>query len=302
MHGKTIPTRPKRSVESIFTLRICEFLNINIWFFPVSAFLVCGGCFAEFAAAYSIALIHELAHIITAGLFGVGISRITVYPFGISASLSDGYIPGSYKEFFTALAGPLSNAALFFPCLFLYRLNGAELLFLCAKINAAMCLLNLIPALPLDGGRMLKSVLSFPFGIIRAYNITLRFSRIPILCIVCTALLVFFVNDFNFSLLLVSAFLLQNLCSEQKNLTIITVREILNRKSEYKKMWECRTKTLCVTADTPARSILRHLSFDRACVIHVIDHRGTIFKTLTEARVLSALCNDGIRISYGSIS
>lgn len=286
-----------------FNIRLGGFLFVNIWTAPIVFLAVYGGYFTEFAAAYSVALIHELAHVICAGFFGVGVSHITLYPFGLCAVLSDGYIPSSYKEFFTALAGPLSNAVMFFICSVLYNLQNAAFLLLCMNINLAMCVLNLVPALPLDGGRMLKAILSSQFGIIRSYNFMLRVSRVLVLMLFAAAAAVFFLNKFNFSLILISAFLLQNLCSEQRSLTIVTVREILNRKSAYgEEMREYRSKPLCAAADAPARGILKHISFDCVHIVHVTDKSGKITAVLTETQVLDALCRDGIRIRYGDIA
>ena len=164
-----------------------------------------------------------------------------------------------------------------------------------------MCIINLIPALPLDGGRLLKSVLTPRLGIIRAYNLMLRLSRIAVFILLFAAILIFFIYDFNFSLILISAFLLQNLCSEQKAVTVITLKEILGSKDKLTEASHTRVKVLCVSDRLPARTILSKLSYDCFYVIHITDSSCRIIKTVTETEVLSKLTEKNIRIKYADV-
>lgn len=292
----------KNLFTKTFNIKIFSRFYINFWTVPLVVSAILGGYITEFAAAYSTALIHELAHVFCAGILGVGISHITVCPFGICAVLSKGCISSSYKEFFIAVAGPLSNAVMYFVCALLNAENPSDIMLLIMNINTAMCFVNLLPILPLDGGRMFKALLASNFGFIPAYNFTLRLSRILTALLSAAAIWLFAVSGFNFSLVLVTAFLLNNLCSEQRSLSIITLREILTRKSEENTIQTRRVLPLCVSADTPAREILRYLSFDRSCIIYVKTRFGKVVKTLTETEVLAALCSQGIRITYGDIA
>lgn len=297
--GKADKIKPRRSLRT-FNIRLCRHLYINIWFLPVLLCAVLGDYPDLFAAAYICAFCHELAHVGCARALGVPISSVTVYPFGVAARLKSGYIRSSAKEFAVAFAGPFASLLLFWISCAAGSVCHAEIFFRSADINLAICIINLVPALPLDGGRMLKSVLTSYFGIIRAYNFMLRLSRTAIVILLAAAAVLFFVSGFNFSLILIAAFLLQNLCAEQEAITVITLKEILSTKNKLSD-FTLPSRTLCADSSRPAREILRYLTYDSYCTVNVMGENSEIIKTLTETQILSALTKSGIRTRYRDI-
>ena len=109
-------------------------------------------------------LSHEMGHAVVARRVGVGVDGITLWIFGGVARLrGDAATPG--MEFKIAIAGPvvsLALAVMFGVATFLLdTLNGPPLIeggcaWLAAS-NAVLLLFNLIPAFPLDGGRLLRA-------------------------------------------------------------------------------------------------------------------------------------------------
>ena len=283
---------------NFFNIPLGKYLYINIWVFPIFFSSVFKGYSTIYVVSYITALLHELSHILNAKLLKIRISKVEIYPFGVCAKLSDSYIASSEKEFLVAFAGPFSNLIFFWICSILFTFFQPEILKYCMNLNLAMCILNLIPALPLDGGRILKAILTSKYGILRAYNFMVKLSRLLICVILIAALIIFFVYDFNFSLILISVFLLQNICAEQKTISLITLKEIIKRKDNKIISGEKSAKTICVNKNAPARTILKHLSYDYVFVIHIVDDFGEIIKTVTEIQVLSKLTEKGIRIKY----
>lgn len=134
-------------------------------------------------------VLHELGHSLVAQVFGVKVQDITLWPIGGVARITR--MPEQpYQEFLIAAAGPAVNAFLAFVlCVaalvwigpdrlgqlalsvllgepLALGLGGQTLVLLLAANNALLVLFNLIPAFPLDGGRLLRSFLAvfMPFG------------------------------------------------------------------------------------------------------------------------------------------
>ncbi len=125
-------------------------------------------------------LLHEFGHILMARRFGVGTQDVVLTPIGGVARLNS--MPEKPKnEFFVSIAGPLVNvgiALLLSPSLFyfsltdLLNLGDIEVLFASPKYFMQILILanlmlvgfNLIPAFPLDGGRMLRAGLASKLG------------------------------------------------------------------------------------------------------------------------------------------
>lgn len=113
-------------------------------------------------------LVHELAHALVARRFGVPVQGITLFALG-GVAKAGGESPRPAVEFWIGIVGPLTSAALGGACLALARLWGplgpapASLaqgaLAWLGAINLAIAAFNLIPAYPLDGGRVLRAAL-----------------------------------------------------------------------------------------------------------------------------------------------
>jgi len=111
-------------------------------------------------------LLHEIAHSVVARRFDVPIKGITLFLFGGVAELQSE--PQSARaEFWIAIAGPVMSVTLSFgfwglaQILELLHANQAtvEILSYLFVINLVLALFNLVPAFPLDGGRILRAYL-----------------------------------------------------------------------------------------------------------------------------------------------
>jgi stage IV sporulation protein FB len=132
-------------------------------------------------------LLHEFGHIFTARAFKVSTPYVTLLPIGGVAQLER--IPEeSGQEFLIAIAGPLVNIAI----AGLLILAGADItatratavedmqvsmLDRLADVNIFLALFNLIPAFPMDGGRVLRAALASKLGYVRATEIAARIGQ-----------------------------------------------------------------------------------------------------------------------------
>jgi len=127
-------------------------------------------------------LLHEFGHIFTARAFGVPTPYVTLLPIGGVAQLER--IPEEpWEEFLIAIAGPLVNVAIAVVLVFVFGANlqvGAAaavdnlripLVDRLAAVNLFLALFNMIPAFPMDGGRVLRALLASRFGYVRATGI-----------------------------------------------------------------------------------------------------------------------------------
>jgi Zn-dependent protease/CBS domain-containing protein len=111
-------------------------------------------------------IFHELCHSLVARRYGLPIRGITLFIFGGVAEMED-EPPSPRSEFLMALAGPVSSAVLAAGFFLISRLGGTvewpaalvAVLGYLASINISLAAFNIIPAFPLDGGRVLRSIL-----------------------------------------------------------------------------------------------------------------------------------------------
>lgn len=134
-------------------------------FFGIQS-LITDGLGAGLSLAFQIGMImlfvilHELGHIFAAKSFGVGTTGLTLYPIGGIARLTrESQTP--FEEFVVAVAGPAVNivlAALGMIAWLLLPVASGVFGFVIVA-NFALAIFNLIPAYPMDGGRVLRAIL-----------------------------------------------------------------------------------------------------------------------------------------------
>jgi Zn-dependent proteases len=111
-------------------------------------------------------IVHEISHSLVARRFGIPMKGITLFIFGGVAEMSD-EPPNSKSEFLMAVVGPLSSflIALVFYEIYSFGIQGVwpdpvnGVVGYLAMINGLLGAFNLVPAFPLDGGRILRSIL-----------------------------------------------------------------------------------------------------------------------------------------------
>ncbi|HXE57816.1 MAG TPA: site-2 protease family protein [Gemmatimonadales bacterium] len=136
-----------------------------------------------FLALFLCILLHEFGHILMARRFGVRTPDVILLPIGGVARLER--LPDAPKqEFLIALAGPLVTLAI---ALLLYgwttltarptslddlmALESVPFAVALMRVNVLLLAFNLLPAFPMDGGRLLRAVLSHRLGLVRATRI-----------------------------------------------------------------------------------------------------------------------------------
>ncbi len=278
------------------SVRVAPFLKINLLLFPI---IIAGILFdyIEFLVlSYMCAILHELAHIYAAKKLGVGISYIEIQPFGVCARLKSAVIQNPMHEVVIALSGP---ALSFFLAVLGYFLRIIPEYFI--QSNIALAAVNMLPVLPLDGGRVLRAALTLKIGAVRAYNATVKVSRLPIVLLILVAVYALLTAQFNFSLILIGVFLLGSLFGEQQNISRCAMRELKDYKTKLKAGEMNQTTVLCAHLSTPARKILRQLSYNRYHIVHVTDDDMKVVKSLTEGQLIDAIGTLGIRVTVGEI-
>lgn len=170
---------------------------------------------------FACVVLHELGHSIAAQHYGIEVREITLWPLGGLAQLAE--MPRKpVQELVIALAGPLVNVLIFIVLALVglgrshdifseislsqqaLAITSFDLLRELALLNVVLVVFNLIPAFPMDGGRVLRASLGFVLSRERATYIAMWVGRLfaagfVILGIYSTDLVLIFIGIFVFS-------------------------------------------------------------------------------------------------------
>ncbi|HVQ35474.1 MAG TPA: site-2 protease family protein [Candidatus Bathyarchaeia archaeon] len=159
------------------------FLALLVWFATYAAAMArdVKTELAFVVGVFTCVVLHELGHAAMAKRFGVKTREIVLYPIGGVARLER--IPGGVAELLIALAGPAVNAVIGAALSIVLVAVGAPIDLsidfpfqdgLVQKLlwsNVMLVLFNMIPAFPMDGGRVLRGLLAISLGQDRATRI-----------------------------------------------------------------------------------------------------------------------------------
>jgi stage IV sporulation protein FB len=184
------------------TIKGCH-ITINFLFIALIAILLLEDKSGIAAAGLLAAALHELGHLSVMTLLRVKPLKIQFNPCGIDIIKSCCTGHSYRKDIMVSLAGPGINLLI---AMFLACFHIPATLFIIA--NLAMGLFNLLPIEPLDGGQALYCILCTRFGADRSSRIVAIVSFCVIVPLAAAGFLLLFRSPGNFSLFLVSCYLM----------------------------------------------------------------------------------------------
>ena len=140
------------------------------------------------AVLFICVVLHEYGHALTARYFGIGTKHITLLPIGGVAML-ERMPKDPWQEIVVALMGPAVNVAIALVLFVILRAGGgdgevmpeapmpANFLQGILIANVFLAVFNMIPAFPMDGGRVLRAALSLRLGRLRATQLAARIGQ-----------------------------------------------------------------------------------------------------------------------------
>lgn len=173
-------------------------------------------------------VLHELTHSYVAQRYGVEIERIVLLPIGGISSMKE--LPKDpHQELRIALAGPLVNlvlAAVLYPIfLFLSGTLSTSINFLFYNfilLNLLLGAFNLLPAFPMDGGRVLRAFLAERMNFVKATQLAASIGK---QLAIVMAIVGIFINPF---LILIAIFVYMGADQESKIVLVNTLLEGIN--------------------------------------------------------------------------
>jgi stage IV sporulation protein FB len=128
------------------------------------------GSLWQWAAVFASLIVHEVAHAVVAAGFGLRVAEVRITPIGAAVRIDGGIELRAEAEAAVAMAGPMTSLVLAGASYILLTYGKPDIVktefFIGA--NVVLALLNLVPAYPLDGGRVLRALLAERMGTSRA--------------------------------------------------------------------------------------------------------------------------------------
>lgn len=267
-------------------------LRIHPLFPVLLLFLSVSGAYYFVAAYLIVLLLHESAHLLCAVAMHIPVAQIELTPFGGSMQIPFVEALPRRKAFFLSSAGVLCNLLVgTFAFILSIRLSFLHpLLLYFIQCNLLMLCINLLPVLPLDGGRMLLAILSKYFDRSRVLHILLASGRVLSGILLAFCIFKALLGSFHSSPILLACYLLYAAAIEEKTGVSRYLASFMARRVRIEKHKTLPVYALCAAASMPVFMILPHLHPGAYHLLYVIDESSlSVIGQLQENELLAAI-------------
>lgn len=264
-------------------------IKINISFILFLFISIYLGFWQNALVIFFSVLLHELGHSFIAKLFHIQVLEIQLFPFGGVAVTENIAKYGGRIELVVALAGPF--VSMLTALAFNFFGEGFVLSSIILKYNTALFLFNLVPALPLDGGSIMRNMLLSKYSYKNATRYMTRSGKILAIVIALYNITILIKGETNIAYIVAALFIFAGALKEEKNCSYIY---LLNRNNKKERQLQgFPTRQLNVSRETNIRSVVDQLSPGNICKIMVYDEKGNFKKELCEADIMDGFLKFG---------
>lgn len=252
---------------------------------------------------FSIILLHELAHVLTAKHYGLAVKNIELFPFGGVARLDGLMEVNSMVETRIAIAGPLSNLLLIVLTFWLRALGvikGDFSLFF-IQGNLLLALFNLLPALPLDGGRIFRAFLAGRIGYRKATERAAALGRVLALFLLLLGIGGLALGWKTYSLLILGPFIYCAASREREMAGYAFICHLAKKKGDLGRLGVLPTEQLVVLEDTKLGEVIKHFLPQKYHLIFLLDDNLALRGIVTESEIIKGLMEQGVNLPIGKL-
>ncbi|EIW17030.1 MULTISPECIES: M50 family metallopeptidase [Pelosinus] len=279
-------------------------LIVSYWFIAMILFFSLAGMMVKVLLVFSAVLWHELAHAGAAIALGFSVREVELLPFGGVARIEGLGAASSKSEMIIAAAGPAASmvlAAIVYGSMFYFNL-WTEIWDFFYKANIMLAIFNMIPGLPLDGGRIFRAWLALYMDYGKATAVAAGVSKCVSISLVCIVIFQYVQGStINISFLVAAIFLYTTAKSELKVAGFRTLRIMAQKKTLLRSRGMMPTIHLTVMKGVLLKDIVRLFRPDQYYVMLVVNDDCRVCGTLTETEVWEGLPKNGLHASIGEL-
>jgi len=257
----------------------------------------------ELALLCVIVLAHELAHGLVGKAMGLKVSEIEFYPFGGVARIEELLELEPFLERRLAWAGPAANLALAAAAVVVYSrfFPGSEPLLFFIRSNLILAFFNLLPALPLDGGRILRATLAPLLGYRAATEKASLMGQLAALLLCGSGIYLWNRGSIGLSMILVGVFLFFAATREKQRAAFFFLRSLGVKEREMLKRGGLKGEQIVVLEETRLVDVFRLFSPQRYHMVRVMNRSQQLHGEITETALIRAAIDQGLDIPIKKI-
>lgn len=293
-------------------------LKINYLFIPV-AVVMCLNSGITTAAAFFVAFCaHEMAHAAAARALNLKIESLELLPFGCAANIeSFAAVPGG-AQVIIAAAGPGINILLaaaviaFSDNISLSAIGSGQVAgeivlasksqFASAFLNSNLMLaaINLLPALPLDGGRIMAAILGLCLPGLKAARLVSVFGIVCGTLVVGVGVYLACIGNLSPTAFFMGGFMVYGATLNLKNRVLAFMVQSTERKRRLE-LAPIKVQIIAAPESMPVYRVMAALDAKKYCIVNVVNEKNRIIRRLDEGELLEKAICGGADMKIGEL-
>lgn len=263
-------------------------VNIFILFFVAAAILA--GALPEYLLTLLFIFVHEAGHITAAVLSRATVHSIRLLPVGFNAGIDDGICSRGQRILIFASGPCVSFLLAVLAAILMYFNITNSLVRLGIYANLYLGIFNLLPVLPLDGGKLAMELLAAKFGVFRTGKVLQLFSFLISVGIVLAGIAVFIDNRRNVSLVIIGLYILMCAKTNREETAFMNIKSLLFRKSRVIRKGIYPAREIVVLKHVKLTEVIKACDYvDRFHIVNVLDDDLKVIKVMTEQELIEAI-------------
>jgi len=270
-------------------------IKINLLLLIITLFWIITGYIWTALIVYLALILHECAHILAARGFKVRVYQLELLPFGSSAMMDDVFEQMPLEESLIAAAGPAASvvtAALATTLRSYFPLFAPGVLEEFTTYSFLIAGFNLLPVLPLDGGRIMRACLARTNDYGRATRITSFLGILLGLGMTAWGVYTFVSKRADAMLPMLGVFLVISAIGELKQSRFELAKAMINRRHCQEGSQYMGVKVLAVKQEMQIYKAVRLFRDKNYYVIRVVNDDMQLLGTLDETQIQNAMLED----------
>lgn len=279
-------------------------LRLNVFFILLFFLYWYLGVLGQAMVIFTVVFLHEIGHVVAAIGYGVKVTEVELLPFGGVARVEGNFELNPVIESYIGLAGPITNGFLALLGLILDKLGVGNQQWLPFFIHCNLMLgaFNLLPAIPLDGGRIMRAALSRRWGIKKATDRAALLSTWIGIAMAFVGLRSVLTNEArNFNFLVIALFLIYFAAREKGSAMYLFMKFLTRKKEDLFREGVLLTRQVVALESTLLKDIVKYFVPQKYHLVVVVGKNHSVRGTLTEGEIIDGMMTKGQDLTVGNL-
>lgn len=268
-------------------------LKLSKWLLPQILIILILGFRIEVILSFFWIIVHELCHYFVARTLGVQVDQFKIHPLGTAIQLRSIDELSHKEELMIFSAGPIVNLIAAIVFFIIYKYCPWHIFYQCVEINLTLGIFNLIPAMPLDGSKLLKSILSVKMLYKKSHSITVYASYVFSVIFIGFFFLSVYLHKMNICFILVAIMIAIESHKEKGRVMYIIMGDVVKKKTKFLKNKYMINRMVSVYCKESLLNLLGYTNKNRYHIFYILNDNMDVIGKISEGEVVEVLKKHG---------